>query len=381
MLPFVAEGPRRHSSFRLRLLLATTSLVLALGAAEAYLHIMKPLGTEFALDATNGQLPPGLFRDDDELKVTLAPETTVDAHSSGHAVEVRTNALGLRGAALGPKAAGELRVLAIGDSFTLGMQVEEAATFSAILSSRLTAQLHRQVSVLNAGVPGYGTDQARLWMNRLVSRTQADAVLLTLYTGNDLRDNARWSERQARPRAPSPGQPGPPQRGAVWRELANYSRIAAYLQLMSNLDALAKDFRIQEYRDEILPFANSAHLSGLLPATTAALTRFNEACRAQGVPCIIAIAPPAYVVHPERVQRTFEAFGLDPQTAQLDAPGKRIRSAVPPGIPVVDLTAALRGESDLDPYMIWDPHWSTSGHRIAADAMAPLLKSQLEALP
>jgi hypothetical protein len=150
---------------------------------------------------------------------------------------------------------------------------------------------------------------------------------------------------------------------------------------MSNLDTLAKDFRIQEYRDEILPFANSAHLSELLPATTAALTRFNEAYKAQGIPCIIAIAPPAYVVHRERIQRTFEAFGLDPQTAQLDAPGERIRSAVPSDIPVVDLTAALREESDANPYMIWDPHWSASGHRIAADAMAPLLKTQLESLP
>ena len=150
---------------------------------------------------------------------------------------------------------------------------------------------------------------------------------------------------------------------------------------MSNLDTLAKDFRIQEYRDEILPFANSAHLSELLPATTAALTRFNEAYKARGIPRIIAIAPPVYVVHRERVQRTLEASGLDPQTAQLDAAGERIRSAVPSDIPVVNLTAALREESDANPSMIWDPHWSASGHRIAADAMAPLLKIQLESLP
>ena len=67
--------------------------------------------------------------------------------------------------------------------------------------------------VLNAGVPGYGTDQARMSMERLVARTQADAVLLTVYAGNDLRDNDRWGRQEALPDTPPAVLPPPPQRG------------------------------------------------------------------------------------------------------------------------------------------------------------------------
>ena len=379
-MPNVAEGPRRFRSLRSRLLLAMASLAFALVAAEVAMRFMTPLGTEFALDATNGRLPPGLFQNDPELKVTLAPDVTVSTQASD-SVEIRTNALGIRGGPLSDKAADELRVLAIGDSFTLGMQVAEADTFSAILSDRLTQVLNRTVSVLNAGVPGYGTDQARMQMERLVTRTQADAVLLTVYAGNDLRDNARWGQTNTRPETPPPVRPPPPQRRSLWRSMARHSRIAAYIQLTANLDALANDFRIQEYRDELLPFADSSELSKLMPATRTALKRFGDACTTLGVPCVIAIAPPAYAVHTERVDRTFAAFGLEPRDARLDAPGMEIRSAVPNGLAAVDLTPALRRDAASDPYMLWDPHWSANGHRIAADAMNPLLQPLLQALP
>ena len=80
------------------------------------------------------------------------------------------------------------------------------------------------------------------------------------------------------------------------------------------------------------------------------------------------------MVHPERVERTFTAFGLDPNSAQLDAPQSLMKSIVPKGIQVLDLTEALRNGADRRPYLVFDPHFSSNGHTLAAEALTPMIR-------
>lgn len=78
---------------------------------------------------------------------------------------------------------GKYRILAVGDSFTEGVQVGESDVF--------TAQIERtdpRLEVINAGVGGYGTVQEYLYLRSEGIQFRPDLVLLIFFE-NDLSDN------------------------------------------------------------------------------------------------------------------------------------------------------------------------------------------------
>ena len=307
-----------------------------------------------------------MFQDDVGLRVVLAPNVESDGF--------RTNALGLRGPAVQTKKANTRRVLAVGDSFTLGLQVTDEETFPA----RLNAALGPDIEVFNAGVPGYGTEQATEMMRRMVPKIEADAVLLTVYTGNDFRDNHNWAKSPGLPTTPPPVQAPPPQPPKWLSALSKFSRIAANYLMFSALKNQESDFRMAEFKDEILPFADRDHLNQIQPPTRSALRGFAATCSELGVKCGAAIVPPAFVAHPERVEKTFSAFGLDPSTAQLDAPQSMVQRSIPKTVSVIDLTPTLQKRADERPYLVFDPHFSANGHEIAASALQPFIRTLVD---
>ena len=100
------------------------------------------------------------------------------------ATRMRTNRLGGRGAEVGPKVEGRLRIAAFGDSFTFGQGVEEDESWPSAMGAALRAA-GTDVEVLNFGVPGHGTPQAVAHAERLAVEVDADLVLLAVFT-NDL---------------------------------------------------------------------------------------------------------------------------------------------------------------------------------------------------
>ena len=344
-----------------RVLLFWTSLLLSLALAEAALRIMPPLGPEMVLVATTGEFEGSLFTNDPALRVVPARNARTST--------VSLNRLGIRGPNITAKASGEKRVLAVGDSFTMGLQVQDGQTFSDLL----TEQLGPDIVVLNAGVAGYGTEQATGWMGQLAEASEADAAILTIYTGNDLRDNAEWAKAPGMPESAPPVTVPPPPRSTMVKRLAQYSRIVSYTLMSIDLNNRVGDFRIEEFREEILPFADPMELPPLIPPTKTALQRFDATCSNLQLVCGVVLVPPAYVVHPERVRRTWEAFGLDPDLENLAGPSKAIQRAIPKNLPVIDLTSTLQDREGEGPYLVFDPHFSRAGHRIAADALAPFV--------
>jgi acyl-CoA synthetase (AMP-forming)/AMP-acid ligase II len=95
---------------------------------------------------------------------------------------VRINSLGLRGPELTAVPPGGVRVVALGDSWTSGLEVEENETYSAVATDLLSQRLGVPVQVVNAGVRGYGTDQAWLFYRERLEQLHPDVVLY-YYTG------------------------------------------------------------------------------------------------------------------------------------------------------------------------------------------------------
>ncbi len=87
------------------------------------------------------------------------------------------------------KPLGVKRIVSLGDSFTIGYEVDVDRTFSSVLERELRAAGHR-VEVLNAGVSGFSNAEELLYLERELIRYAPDLVLVSFY-GNDFVDNVR----------------------------------------------------------------------------------------------------------------------------------------------------------------------------------------------
>jgi hypothetical protein len=95
---------------------------------------------------------------------------------------ITTNEFGLRDRPL-PENREQLRVLAVGDSFTFGYGVEGTEAWPAVLEALLQAgyQTPEEVRVINGGVSGYSLSQIRISTQELTVQLRPRLVILGLY--------------------------------------------------------------------------------------------------------------------------------------------------------------------------------------------------------
>jgi hypothetical protein len=122
------------------------------------------------------------YRYDAELGWSPVPNSH-SASALPREIDVSHNSLGVRDREFRKSA--QPAMLFIGDSFTWGYNVEAAERFSDLLRARLN------YNVLNAGVSGYGTDQAFLLLKRLWNDVEPSVVVLMFCVENDHTDNSR----------------------------------------------------------------------------------------------------------------------------------------------------------------------------------------------
>jgi lysophospholipase L1-like esterase len=168
---------------------ARTLLVVVLASTLAAL-----LGCEIVLRALRGP-PPEQFDNrgrhtfDPDVGHVYVPNFEQLLQSSEFSAHWKSNAQGLRADRdYGPKPAGIVRVLALGDSFTVGDQVELPQTWPAVLEACLRSRVGERVEVLNAGFPGFGTIHERNWLRKFGAAFEPDLVLLAV-TPNDILEN------------------------------------------------------------------------------------------------------------------------------------------------------------------------------------------------
>jgi len=106
---------------------------------------------------------------------------------------VQTNSRGYRDREPGEVADGQSpSVLFLGDSFTWGDEVRLEERFTSLLAASCGAICDRlpAIRAINRGVIGYGTAQSFLDYVLARDKRPFNVVILALYTGNDLTDNA-----------------------------------------------------------------------------------------------------------------------------------------------------------------------------------------------
>lgn len=128
-----------------------------------------------------------LFMPDPVIGYRLRPNARTRFVTAEFDTEIAVNAQGVRDDRdVGPKPANERRIVVLGDSLVLSVQVPRAQTFVQLLEDRLNhdggAVRYR---VINAGVQGYGPVEERLFFHEIARTFQPDLVIVTLFVGND----------------------------------------------------------------------------------------------------------------------------------------------------------------------------------------------------
>ncbi len=119
------------------------------------------------------------------------PEARYRHKSADVNIRFRINAQGMRADHdySYTKPEGVKRIVSLGDSFTIGYEVDVEQCFSSVLERELDDAGIR-VEVLNCGVSGFSNAEECLYLERELMKYEPDLVLVSFY-GNDLVDNVR----------------------------------------------------------------------------------------------------------------------------------------------------------------------------------------------
>ncbi len=322
---------------------------------------------------------------------------TFDSH--GRRIEIDINSQGLRDIPHAyERQPGSLRVLVLGDSFMEALQVAHESTFATQLETELRRRVRDSklaVEVINAGVSGFGTDNALLFFRQEGRSYRPDVVLLAFYVGNDVRNNSYELEL-----IDSGGQRKPYfTLGREGLELNAYpftqhEGLPTRVRMFLNRNLRTYGF-LRELRDRsrerttgdrrAMPLDFGLFASPPAPAwesawrvSEALLVTLAAEISAGGGRLFVMLIPADFQVERALWTRQLEAKGAGSTAVDwdLDAPNRRLRDFLTAqGIPVLDLLPLFRAqvEPGTTLYLPDDGHWTDAGHALAARAAAESL--------
>lgn len=131
-----------------------------------------------------------IFMNDPAVGHRLKPNARTTYTTVEFSTDLAINAQGVRDdEPIGPKAAGERRILVLGDSMVLAVQVPVGETFVNRLETRINAQASGPGAVrwrvINGGVQGYGPVNEWLFFDRVAAAFEPDIVVQFVFVGND----------------------------------------------------------------------------------------------------------------------------------------------------------------------------------------------------
>lgn len=358
---------QQNSRWWSRPALALGALALSLGVAELGLRILRPGswdrpvlrdldGNERPLSDVIGYFDePGLTKDGQPLLTNLLPHLVVrgcydrpawDYFDDEGCVEYRMNSLGFRDEEFArEKPAGEWRVLALGDSFTFGLGVQQPDLWTEVLQRRLAAERGGPVQVINGGFAcGHYPPQYVPWLADAGLSLQPDVVIVGLCL-NDLGTEIpmlAYGFGLGGGRTPGPS--------ALWDLI---QRLVGQRKVEQAVEAALNDTGAKQF-----DFAHVVEQDPLSWQMTAqALAELKELTDGQGVRLVIAVFP--------MLSRLSSDYPYAPLHAMV---AERCAEL---GIERIDLAAPFMGLDDLD---LWvhptDQHPNDVGQAMLGDGIA-----------
>lgn len=355
--------------------------VAVLGVTLLLCTLVAEVGLRFVAPQRVPRFPAGLFVADPLLRYRLTPNFRGVASTGEYRTKLKTDTLGLReDRDYGAKPARTQRVLALGDSFTMGVGVESADSFPKVLERVLQEGASvSPIEVINAGVPGYNTRQERLYLAGDGLALQPDLVLLNVFVGNDIHDNLK----EDRVKVVDGYLVDDSDSGGL---LPNKVRVAlSGSHLYQLLWPLQRRLRDSTFADEerravqaylsIYERRPDQQVEAMWTATWTEMARAKELVEAHGLRLAVVVIPELRQVDPIIWQTLTRS---DESTYGRDVPNRRIVDyCTAEGIPVLDLLPTfLAAEHPRENYFVVDNHWTVKGNKVAARAIRDFLAAR-----
>jgi lysophospholipase L1-like esterase len=317
-----------------------------------------------------------LFMPDPVAGYRMRPGASTRFTTAEFSTDIRINNAGVRGADFGPKAGGERRVLVLGDSMVLSVQVAEADTFCQRLEDRLNRSSGAvRYRVINGGVQGYGPVEMALSIDRMLAELEPDLLVIGAYAANDATEAADSAPRLDGP-TPTTFDAGELQRST--RRVLRRSMVlqVARMRVTQAMDRLGRapvpQRPLAAYLTEPPPDVPFG-----LTVSARAFARIAEKAAARSTPTAIVLIPARFQVDAEDFGRLAEIVRASGGTLARDAGTERMTAALAPlQLPTLNLLPILRASPDpVGLYFRQNAHFTPRGHETIAAALEPFLRA------
>lgn len=300
---------------------------------------------------------------DEKLGFRLVPNYEMRHVTSDFDKFIKINSLGFRDHEhTKRKDPSTFRILALGDSFTLGLGVNLEESYSKILETRLNnnndGSVYKNYEVINAGVDGYGTEQEYLYYSELGKEYAPDLVILGLHT-NDI-DEVAAGIQSTYSRT----------------KLKNSVYFLSYLRSLQIITAnslvKSRGDLLQLYQGQYtLQFENA------IKKTKDYIEKIRDISTSNGAKTMMVIIP--FCLEIDR--KEWDKKGLSDIYSE-DFFNKNmtrfsdvfVEFGQSKNISTLPLLPAFRNSKTTPLYYSHDPHWTPEGHKLAAESIYRFIK-------
>ncbi len=312
-----------------------------------------------------------LFTDDDQVGHRLRPGAHARYTTVEFSTDLRINAQGVRDDEdIGPKAPDERRVVLLGDSLVLSVQVPLAETFGKRLEAKLNAEdPSHHWRVINAGVQGYSPVEEWLFFEHVASAFQPDVVLIVSFVGNDAIeafDRESWID------ADRPPQLSTSDRART--RLVRFVRASMVLQYVRlRWDQLRAKFTTPGPERPLVSYAADPprEFTHGLEVTRRSYDLIAKKAASVGARTGIVLMPARFQTDDADYGHLAEAVRNAGGVLVRNAASERFAAALAPlGLPMIDLLPTLAAQPDrVGLFFQRNVHLTARGHQVVADTL------------
>jgi lysophospholipase L1-like esterase len=319
-----------------------------------------------------------LFMPDPAIGYRLRPNARTRFVTAEFETDIAINGQGVRDdEPIGPKPPNERRIVVLGDSLVLSVQVQDGQTFCRLLQNRLNAGggLIRY-RVINAGVQGYGPVEELLFFRRIAKAFQPDLVIATVFVGNDA-EEAFSSAAKLRGTVPTADALSDTTVTGL-RRLVRRSMVLQIVRLrvVSVTDRLSNWISPPEPPLQSYAERPAARIGEGLRISRECIQAIADDAGAAGAKTMIMLMPARFQVDDADYGRLEQAVEASGGTLVRDAATTRFNEALA-GIPVprFDALPALRAAvPGPDVFFQQTVHLTPRGHEVVARALEDFIR-------
>jgi len=320
---------------------------------------------------------------------SLAPDVDGRHTLAEFDISFKTNSIGLRDKEYPHKSTETLRMLVLGDSFTMGWGVEQDEVFMEVFEKKINEDkiFDCNIEVLNAGVYGYGTVDELLFLQKMGLKLKPDIILLTFFIGNDIFENLdAYRKFFDRKKSEYPIKKS----FSIWcvRFIREHSSLYNFLMArLRNMKVFRSFYNKQtllfnagEPRDEIELYEKSRQesISDYWKVTKDIILKIKRLCDENQIKLILMTIPSKVQVYNEQWTEISKKLEIS-EDSDIELPDKILEKlCIDNGIyfyPLLDQLQAS-GIENKDLYFKLDRHWKPYCHKIVGNYLYDYLTNK-----